>query len=230
MSDKDLFKKTFAVLDSLAQMQKPFFSTVVTLSNHHPYKMPHDFQIFDSIVSAQTAPYLNGLHYTDHCLGLFIDSLITREWFTNTYLMITADNGNKPIIANINIPQEVEYFYHVPFVLIGPKIEAGSIDTIMASHFDVCPTILDLAGCDRTMGLGNSLLAGERRTWAPNVATFFGDIVLRPGSFIMKYPNNTIQSWGTPLEQDSLLLEHLSRYQKLWTRLIQNGQSDLLGL
>ncbi|MBN1578832.1 MAG: LTA synthase family protein [Chitinispirillaceae bacterium] len=227
--DEDFFRYGFYALDSLSRVHQPFFATFLTLSNHHPYKMQEKFQVFNESVDPKKAPYLNGLHYSDYAFGVFWDSLKTRGWYNNTYLLITADNGNKPIDPVADIGQEIQHFFHVPFFIIGLGITGGEQDTLLGSHIDIAPTILDLAGAPSQRTIGTSLLAPSRRAWLPIVGTFFGDIVLKKDVLLIKDKNKAIQTLGElAAEGDILLLNQFSNYQELWSRMIYNGQEDNL--
>lgn len=226
MPDSVFFQYSIQLLDSLAQLKQPFFSIHFTLSNHHPYKMSQAHSVFDKIKSASIAPYLNGLRYTDYSFGIFLDSLTKRNWFEDSYLLITADNGNKPQDPVINIPEEIENFFHIPMILIGPGVEKGQRDSSFASHIDIAETIFDLTGCRKHMGLGNSLLTDERRGWIPITGTFFGSIVKTRESIYQITPEGAKNQWGQIDAEMDQMINALHRYHHLWDRLIFNGQEE----
>ncbi|WP_084765002.1 sulfatase-like hydrolase/transferase [Clostridium intestinale] len=69
-------------LETLKELQEPFFSFIVTLSSRHPFDMFKDFNEFDlgEFAGTQLADYIEAIHYTDKAIGNFIDALKKKAY------------------------------------------------------------------------------------------------------------------------------------------------------
>lgn len=95
----------------------------------------------------------------DAGIGRILDKLIELDLLENTYLIFLSDNGGRndipkapKIIEHRNAPLRdgKHSFYEggirVPFIALGPGIEAGSVCDVPVSGVDFLPTFADLAG------------------------------------------------------------------------------------
>ncbi|MBK8709228.1 MAG: sulfatase-like hydrolase/transferase [Flavobacteriales bacterium] len=165
----------------LAKEPQPFFSTVFTLSSHHPYELPEeDAEHF----AGGTQPIHPTLRYTDDALRAFFTTARTMSWFENTLFVITADHtadlertgsqGNKPID------------YWVPLLYYSPKptvdweertwdrqfegITPKRTDRV-TQHIDILPTVMHLIGYDKAFfSYGHDALGPDkaRAIWSNN--------------------------------------------------------------
>ena len=77
---------TFQRLDEeMRKAEEPYFKFYFTLSSHEPFDVPME-TVFDD-------PYLNSIHYTDRCLGEFIDTVKRVGLWENTLFVLIADHG-----------------------------------------------------------------------------------------------------------------------------------------
>ena len=79
--------------EEIASLQKPFFSTILTLSSHEPYDVPIPTQFSGEDVSDQ---FRNSVYYADWSIRQFIEQVKDAEWFDNTVFVFTSDHG-KPL-------------------------------------------------------------------------------------------------------------------------------------
>ncbi len=84
----------------------------------------------------------------------------------NTYIIFMSDNGGRPtqkledgeVRERVNYPLSAgkhsiyEGGIRVPFVVVGPGIEAGSNSRTTVSGVDILPTIADIVGSDMELG------------------------------------------------------------------------------
>ncbi len=147
--------------DELGKQPEPFFSSIFTLSSHFPYTLPKGFE----------NKYPKGPHeimelvaYSDDMLKQFFNRIKDKDWYKNTLFVITADHTAQPID---------DYYkskigkYAIPLVLFSPTGEFKGEDSIVSSHIDIMPTILDYAqlqGSYFTHGV--SLLDSAREGYA----------------------------------------------------------------
>ncbi|MBK8557512.1 MAG: LTA synthase family protein [Lewinellaceae bacterium] len=100
VSDESLYAHAMQTMDSLANnpQQKPFFSTILTISSHPPYTLP-DSSAFRSTTQD---PVLRSFEYADWAVHNFIDSCATKPWYQNTIFVLVGDHG-----VNLPTPYDV---------------------------------------------------------------------------------------------------------------------------
>jgi phosphoglycerol transferase MdoB-like AlkP superfamily enzyme len=73
--------------------QGPFFKMMLSLSSHEPFDVPLDPPYLKG--PDEKNLFLNACHYTDKSLGEFIAKAKTKDWWKNTWVIITADHGHR---------------------------------------------------------------------------------------------------------------------------------------
>lgn len=97
----------------------------------------------------------------DHGVGRILDAVTDLEIEGQTYVFFTSDNGARGTIpggdadrkrTNFPLTGEKHNLYEggirVPFMVLGPGVEAGSICRTPVVGYDFLPTFYDLAGGD----------------------------------------------------------------------------------
>lgn len=92
---------------------------------------------------------LQSLQSVDDLIDSIIDRLsASPEVLENTYLIYTTDNGFH--IGQHRLPPGkscgIEEDVNIPFLIRGPGIAKGAVQTIPSSHTDIVPTVFNLAG------------------------------------------------------------------------------------
>jgi lipoteichoic acid synthase len=150
----------------LATMSAPFFASIITMSSHEPFNIPHfpHDPRFDSVDPPLTGRYFASVSYTDGVLENFIAKV--QQKYPNTYFFIYGDHTpfvikNGPFqrsalpIAN---GREIEM---VPLFIITPTGQVHYERKSIASYLDIAPTILQAAGVPcKFQSLGINLLDG----------------------------------------------------------------------
>jgi phosphoglycerol transferase MdoB-like AlkP superfamily enzyme len=70
----------------------PFFSTVLTLSNHEPFEIPIKPHFKGNTISDQ---FRNTAYYTDQSLGDYFKEARHQPWYANTLFILVADHGHR---------------------------------------------------------------------------------------------------------------------------------------
>jgi phosphoglycerol transferase MdoB-like AlkP superfamily enzyme len=136
VSDEDLFTLALDEADKSYASGKPFFSHVMTTSNHPPFTFPPNRIDLASGKSGRDG----AVKYTDWAIGDFIKRAQTKPWFDDTIFVITADHCS----ASWGRSSLPVYRYHIPLLVYSPKhIEPATIGRLMA-QIDIPPTILGL--------------------------------------------------------------------------------------
>ncbi|HYE27971.1 MAG TPA: sulfatase-like hydrolase/transferase [Allosphingosinicella sp.] len=151
----------------------PFLATVVSVSNHTPFRSrERRFEI--ARADTPQTRILNTTRYTDDVLREFIESLRGEPWFARTLIVIVGDHGfnmgehdRRP--GQQNLYRESTW---VPLIVAGahPRLPTGRQDGL-ASMLDIAPTLADLLGIrEANPWQGHSLLGplGPRALYARN--------------------------------------------------------------
>jgi len=124
--------------DNLDKMQKPFVSSVFTLSSHPPYAIPEgEKNIYNNINS----PFLNTIHYTDDALKLFFEKIKKSDWYHNTRFVIVADH-----IGELGGNKGRKELYHIPCIMFDPENPVEKEIAILAQQTDILPYLCEQFG------------------------------------------------------------------------------------
>ena len=141
VSDEDLFNKS---LEILSTQSEPFFSTILTMSNHPPYLYPKSATFERIETNDQNESRLNAFKYSDWALGNFISEFKRLPLYERTIFVILGDHGFISDDYNQNTSIDLAS-YHIPCLVIAPGLDSD-INNRIASQVDIIPTILDLLG------------------------------------------------------------------------------------
>lgn len=127
-------------LTELNQEKQPFFSTLLTLTNHEPFDLPGSpkYGRADNIAKFKSTAY-----YTDSCIGAFLSNAKKQAWYKNTLFVFVADHGHLlPKNAyEISYPQR----YRIPLLFYGDVIKdefRGRKFNNVGSQTDLAATLL----------------------------------------------------------------------------------------
>lgn len=134
VADEYLYLRTLREADKSYAAKKPFFSMVLTASNHRPYTFPV------GRIDAPQKKWSSAVKYTDWAIANFIKQARTKPWFNETIFVISADHcaGSAGKTA---VPVER---YHIPLFIYAPKYFAPREVSQITSQMDVPSTILGL--------------------------------------------------------------------------------------
>lgn len=132
--DDYLFTYALPVLRQHASSGKPFFATLLTISNHPPYVVPKAFQ------NNSLPPEKQIVRYADHCIGEFMKQVSKEPWAKNTLFVFLGDHGKLLGQADCELP---ESFNHIPLIIHSASLQP-EVRTQFAGQVDVAPTLLGL--------------------------------------------------------------------------------------
>ena len=164
--DRMVFRRAAARIREMGR-QGPFIATLISASNHHPFRSLEpqlDVAGQDNVQQR----ILNTTRYSDDVVRELMQSLSNEPWFERTLWVINSDHGyslgeHGGIVGALNLSREAVW---TPFLIVGPhpRLPRGRHDRIV-TMLDIAPTIADLIGLRETNPWqGHSLLAlaGER--------------------------------------------------------------------
>ncbi len=137
--DEDLYRRAVEEFRSLAKTGQPFFSTVLSVSNHKPFTYPKG-RIPEDPDKRQRD---HAVKYTDFALGQFFKAVKTEPFYTNTIFAVVADHGAR-VYGSQSIPI---HSYEIPLLIAGPAVVKNpSRVPQLGCSLDVAPTVLGLLG------------------------------------------------------------------------------------
>lgn len=124
--------------------QQPFYANLFTLSSHHPYQLPEEYEN-----AFKGGPRLvhRTIEYTDMALRKFFATASTMPWFKNTLFVLTADHASAEIV-------HPEYntawgYFSIPIIFYEPSESKGSFQNQLIQQVDIMPTVLSYLGYDQ---------------------------------------------------------------------------------
>ena len=134
--DAFLFKYALNKINEKAKDKQPFFSVILTISNHPPYIIPDGFK------SRTSEPEDQIVEYADRAIADFMRQAKKEPWYNNTIFVFLGDHGKIVGTPECEMPQS---YNNVPLMIYGEGVEP-QIVTELASQVDVAPTLLSMLG------------------------------------------------------------------------------------
>jgi phosphoglycerol transferase MdoB-like AlkP superfamily enzyme len=170
--------------DYLDHTDKPFFSTIFSLSSHQPYSIPVEF--YDKFPKGDLEIH-ESIGYIDNTLKRFFEESSDKEWFYNTLFIITADHTQK--LNSKKFQNEIGK-YRVPLVFYHPKLDLSELsNNKVTQHADILPSILDFLNIEMKEFLlfGKSVFShGEGRA----INYINGKFMYLSDKFFLRYQGN----------------------------------------
>jgi phosphoglycerol transferase MdoB-like AlkP superfamily enzyme len=140
VADEDLFDRAIQHFGEQYRAGKPFFSIIMTTSNHKPFTFRPGLE--QEGIKAEGGGRQSGVRYADYALGYFLREAAKQPWFDDTIFVVVADHGAR-VYGKAEIPLET---YEIPLMIYSPKhIAPQQVDTLM-TQIDIAPTVLGLLG------------------------------------------------------------------------------------
>lgn len=209
MKDIPFFEQS---VDLMSTMEQPFYTKMITLTNHHPFKLDEEDKFIDEYDSKSGTlnRYFQTVRYMDEALRHFFQQLKEEGLYENSIIVMYGDhygiseNHNeameqylgKEVTPYVSAQlQQVPLYIHIPGVTDQGK---GKTISKIGGQIDLKPTLLHLMGVQskNDIAFGSDLLSPDHRDF----------IVFRDGSFITSeyvYTRNTCYSKETeePIEE-----------------------------
>lgn len=135
--DDKVFSKNLTDLDKETQ---PFFSTLLTLTNHEPFELPGKPRFKGENVENK---FRSTTYYTDSCLGAYLKEAKKKQWYKNTLFVILADHSHR---LPGNITEYDPKRYRIPLLFFGDVMKQdfkGKRMEKTGSQTDLASTLLN---------------------------------------------------------------------------------------
>ncbi len=141
----------------LTQTPQPFFSSVYSLSSHHPFVVPEQYAA--SLPEGRTR-IDRPAAYTDLALRMFYERFSDEEWFRNTIFVFVADHVSSekyaPRTNTSRGNKQIILFFHTPDGALKGREES------VVQQLDIMPTLLGLLGNTRPYFAFGRDIIGEK--------------------------------------------------------------------
>lgn len=148
----------------LSMFPEPFFSSVFTLTSHHPYRIPEKYH---GKFSEGKLPIHKAIRYTDFALKSFFEEASKTSWFANTLFVITADHTERALEPYYSNKVGI---YVIPILYYKPDDPTliGTRETT-TQQSDIMPSVLDyLQYNEPFIAFGNSVFNSEAAHYGIN--------------------------------------------------------------
>lgn len=131
--------------DKLNEMSQPFFAGFFSLSSHHPFKVPAQYE---GKFPKGPLPVHEPMGYSDHALRQFFAKASKAPWFDNTLFVIVADHST---VSHLPEYKTQANAYAIPIVFYYPG-ESGKLRGLsdkLVQQIDIMPSVLNFLGYDK---------------------------------------------------------------------------------
>lgn len=157
LSDTEMFAQA---AEHIEKMEKPFYSFIITLSCHHPYTMPEEYQTIDLKEEDKGTVffgnYMQGVAYSDMAIGKFIESLKEKKGlYEDTVIAIYGDHhglnskddsNNECMTRYLGKEYDYNEMLKIPFIVHIPGSGVKETISTVGGQVDFLPTVANLFG------------------------------------------------------------------------------------
>lgn len=231
-SDDVLYTKAAHILK---QSNQPFYAQIISLSAHHPYKMPNDkigLELPSDYHHSLLGDYLQSQHYADAALGRFIIKLKEEGLWDNSILLFYGDHFGlaKSELNNHDLDLMHNLIHHsysnidrfnIPYIITIPGKTHGQVIEKVGGQLDFLPTLTNLLGINihnDIVQFGDDLLNKQEpliglRYYMPTGSYITSSTVFVPNK---GFSDGKIYSLSTH-QQLPLLNKYKLNYEKIMT-------------
>ena len=174
-------------VDLMAEMPQPFYSRLITLTNHYPFVLDEEDKLIPEYTSNSRTlnNYFQAVRYMDEAIKILFEDLKEKGLYDNSIIVMYGDhygiseNHNKAM--SMYLDKEITAFDNaklqkVPLFVHIPGSEKGGVIDDVAGQLDLRPTLLHLMGIDTKgdMQLGSDVFSPDHEEF----------VVFRDGRFV----------------------------------------------
>lgn len=213
------------VAEQLNHTDGHFFATIYTLTSHHPFKVPADY---DQKVAKGNFPMQHAVAYTDEALRQFFAKASKSKWYPHTLFVITADHTNFEGATDVDYRR---HRYSVPMIFFHPaQQEVFHSDEIM-QQVDLMPSIFGYCGYKgQFVSFGHNVFDSSTPRFAINYLS--GTYQFYISHYLIEFNGDKIlkiwdlENGNSEVSPDQVL--QLQEYEKLMKAVIQQYSNGLI--
>ncbi|WP_164914394.1 LTA synthase family protein [Aminipila luticellarii] len=187
-------------MNYIKELQEPFYSFIITLSNHHPFEMLDKYKFIKLKPEDQgtlVGNYLNSVAYTDYALSELFHEFKKAGLYKDSIFAIYGDHMGLPASDETNevmgrlLGHEYDWDdrMNIPLIIHMPDSDENITETIhnTGGQIDFLPTIAYLLGLDHldTIYLGHNLFTYDKGVVAEHAYLPYGSFFINGYGFEM---------------------------------------------
>lgn len=130
----------------LNEIRKPFAAGVFTLSSHHPFKLPKNYDLPEGDYYSD---FEKTVRYTDDALRNFFETISNYSWYDSTIFVIVGDHVNPEHRYDNYLNGYGQY--QIVTAFYAPSVIKPLKTNIMAQQTDIGISLLAALGCNDTI-------------------------------------------------------------------------------
>lgn len=119
------------------ELKEPFLSVFFSLSSHHPFKIPIEYE---SKFKGGSEPILKCIQYSDNALRKYFNTISKEPWFNNTLFVFSADHVSSNVLFDDS--RTARGLFSIPIFFYRPDNSLTGMDSTIIQQADVMPTVL----------------------------------------------------------------------------------------
>lgn len=187
-------------MDYIKELQEPFYSFIITLSNHHPYEMLDKYKFIKLAPEDEgtlVGNYLNSAAYTDYALSILFDEFKKAGLYDDTVFALYGDHMGLPASDETDevmgrlLGHEYDWDdrMNIPLIIHVPSADENITTTIhnTGGQIDFLPTISYVLGLNSldTIYLGHNLFTYDKGVTAEHAYMPYGSFFTNGYAFEM---------------------------------------------
>lgn len=197
LTDSEFYPQAMKYIEELSE---PFYSFIITLSNHHPYEMLDKYNFIELAPEDKgtlAGNYLNSAAYTDHALSELFYEFKNAGLYENTvfalygdHMGLSASEETDEVMGRL-LGHEYDWDdrMNIPLIIHIPSADEGITTTIhnVGGQIDFFPTISYVLGLDHldTIYLGHNLFSYDKGVIAEHAYLPYGSFFIDGYGFEM---------------------------------------------
>ena len=156
MKDIPFFEQS---VELMKDMPQPFYSRLITLTNHHPFELDEEDKLIPEYTSNSNTlnKYFQTVRYMDEAVKILFEDLKASGLYDNSIIVMYGDhygiseNHNKAMGMYLDkeiTPVDNAKLQRVPLYIHIPGYGKGKTVDEVSSQVDLSPTLLHLMGID----------------------------------------------------------------------------------
>ncbi len=196
--------------NELNTYKQPFFSSIFTLSSHHPYTVPEKYK---GKFRKGKLEIQESIMYADFALKKFFEKASEMQWYKNTLFLITADHTSE---AFLDYYKNNVGMYAIPIIYYIPDNDTLKLfPKKISQQTDIFPSVLGLLNYKgKFLSFGKNIFNKNEKSFS--ISYLNGEYQLIADNYMLKFDGkNGISLFN--IRSDSLLknnLIHSNIYKK----------------
>lgn len=168
--DESLFTQS---LKEIEKTDSPFYAYIMSVTSHTPFNIEEEYRFLGIPGEDADAGYLESMHYTDHYLGEFYDSLEEKGILEDSAIIIFGDHEGIHKYHESSLPENNG---EIPFIVSIPGMEGFEVDQL-GGQVDMLPTLLYLLGVEKDVYSGSVMGSNLLKSDSGSVILPTGELV-----------------------------------------------------